>query len=262
MINAVRTWLLNVPGNADYGPEQGDEYVPLYRPVAPPPALAAVRAALFGDSPDRLYLNYMVRQYLTILHAGDYADHVLSYDPRITYDVRPCRGLFTFAVAEDPPSSSHPLTISGTPRADDVRGRASFAWGVTLSEGGDVATIVPADPTIPWADAPVEFVDGLSAAIPLPGSPLSVAIPGGTPGGMRWRVTATVRPGAGPLDAAARVAELGREAASALFGEAPGEPYRTYANLWADHPEPLGRLTGVLLALARRTAELSGGSGN
>ena len=260
MLNAVRTWLLNRNSSAGIETAQGGEYAPSF--IAPPldANLAAVHAALFGGVPDPLYANYRVRQYLTLLHAGDYEDHVLSYDPRVTYDPRPPLVPYAFGttVAAVAAGNGTYLMVLGQLQPDDARGKSLFQWLATLSSDTTTLTISSRDGYAQTRIQTLAYTDGLSAGVPLPGSALMAVVSTAATGGSQWLIDASARPLAGPLDAIAGVAALGHPATAALFGELPVEPYLTYKNLWFDHPEPAGRLTGVLLAFARRVGELSG----
>lgn len=89
MINHFRTLLLNRSGEeAGVSAHLGDEYVPTwYRAVPLPSYLTSVRRLLFGAAPDRVYLNYRVRQCLSLMHSSELAEFVTHLDSRITYDV-------------------------------------------------------------------------------------------------------------------------------------------------------------------------------
>src|SRR5690606_37703460 len=83
MINHVRTLLLGLPGAASPGYQTaGEEFVdPTFQPVALPTYLAAVRRTLFGVDPDRLMLNYRLKQLLEVIHATELAEYVTFLDP-------------------------------------------------------------------------------------------------------------------------------------------------------------------------------------
>ncbi len=85
MINHVRNLLMNVSSSSQ-SDLPGEEYVPVdFRPRLLTPTAAAARRILFGSSPDRLYLNYRLREYMTLLHTTELAEFVTDLDPRVTY---------------------------------------------------------------------------------------------------------------------------------------------------------------------------------
>lgn len=70
----------------------------------------------------------------------------------------------------------------------------------------------------------------------------------------RWQITAIANPT--PLIANISLLELlGEPLFLELFGVSGKEPYRTFKNLWEDHPLPAYRLGGLVLALIYRTNE-------
>lgn len=79
MINHVRTLLHNVAAH-----DASDEYIdPDFVPVTKlPQAVDAVYHALIAHHEDA---NLVVRQLLQMLHATELEEHVLVYDPRVTY---------------------------------------------------------------------------------------------------------------------------------------------------------------------------------
>jgi hypothetical protein len=86
MINEARTLLLNISHNSADTSLTWSEYVPAeFIAVVLPAWLVTIRTILFGNNPTEQQLNQRVRQYMQILHAGDFADHLFALDNRITY---------------------------------------------------------------------------------------------------------------------------------------------------------------------------------
>ena len=71
----------------------------------------------------------------------------------------------------------------------------------------------------------------------------------------RWVVRAQVNPKP-IIGSISRLELLGEPAFLSLFGVAPKEPYETFKNLWFDHPLPVYRMGGLVLALIYRTNEV------
>ena len=251
MLNHFRTLLVNLPGPAPGAPgpvpvDAGDEASPAgFRPVAPSPEAAAVRAALFGSDPDPFMLRYRARQLLTLVHACELSGYVYGLDPRVTYGV----GVEADDPFADPayfsPRVSGPgLVVTGAPSAPDDLGRCSYGFVVDVS-GGDLV-VTPMDAPSSPRSRPFAYDD----PAPLPGTGYSAAV---TADGWPWSVVGVRRPQRDLSEVAARAAGL--PAARKLFGDDPGEPYRTFRNLWSSHPELPYRLGGLTCALVYRAEE-------
>jgi hypothetical protein len=110
-------------------------------------------------------------------------------------------------------------------------------------------------PPITQRAAPA-FSAGLSQPIRLPGTQLDLRLHADVPVGTSWTLTVNSEPALDLGGLLGQLDGLGQESIVALFGLQPEEPYRTWKALWeSDMPWPY-RLGAVLLALARRTAEL------
>jgi hypothetical protein len=87
MINHIRTLLLNRDGDHGYGYDYpGEEFVlPTFRAKTVPTFLKGALRSLFGSNPDRLYLNYRMRQIASLLHSTELEEFVVLPDSRVTY---------------------------------------------------------------------------------------------------------------------------------------------------------------------------------
>jgi hypothetical protein len=72
-----------------------------------------------------------------------------------------------------------------------------------------------------------------------------------------WNVAARVNPGPALISVLPNLEFLGEPTYLELFGVVPDEPYRTFKNLWEEHPLPAYRLSGIVLALIYRINELT-----
>jgi hypothetical protein len=249
MINHALALLRNVDGNG-VDLNMGGEYIPPeFKAVTLGRELRTIRDQLFGPSPDVVYLNYMCRQYLTLLHAGDYAGNVLALDPRVTYwpfDATP----YNFGVRQSNFVGTKPLTFLGTMTANDVLGRSHYSWQV--ERDGATLTILGDDSSTPILTTTLSFTAGLSQAIGIPGKSLSFFVGSDSESNSTWLIDAHGRPDR-PLPAVvAALRELGTGPMLALFGTASAEPYRSCSRLWYSHEQLPEQLTGVLLALLHR----------
>lgn len=262
MVNHVRTLLLNRNGSdvADLR-VAGAELVPSdYRAVTLPSWLQGVRAALFGTAPDLLMMNYRLQQFLAVLHATELHEHVLAYDPRISYRPRRRADFFTDAFYYRAlPGSGAPssLYLQGTPRADDAAGRMEWSWQVRLDVGeAQVWRLQPSAQLNPDVTA-LTYTDYLSQPVALPGSGLYFQAASQQ---ANWTIEARGRPRRGLGDILRDLeALLDGNLGGPLFGaDLDQEPDATYRRLWQEDDRDLYRLGAVLLAVARRTERLRG----
>lgn len=259
MINHARTLLLNVPGKTSSREELGEEYIPAdFAPVALPGYLQSVHNVLFGTSPDRYFVNYRARELMQLLHSTELAEYVTALDPRVTYWPEPSPVFFgpadrvTIEQASGPATTK--LLLFGPPRSDTFRGRSRYTYDISVETGEVEATRV--NIRVDGTDYYTEITDSnLSQVIQVPGAPqkLRVQLP---VAGSRWVVTTIARP-APVITTLMPVLELiGEPVIIGLFGVTDVEPYATFRNLWFDHPLPVYRLGGLVLAAIYRTDEI------
>lgn len=258
MINHVRTLLLNRDGSR-YLDGPGEEYVPqTYRQLDLPSYLQAVREILFGSRPDRLMLNYRLRQYLAVLHTAELEEFVLDLDSRITYPIGE-DDLFddvfhaTINALDD---TNGTLYLLGEPSSPDASGRTTLQFRITI-DSGDTLTVKRYYPAAEFVEN-YTLTSGLSDPISLTGSGMQFRFSGAV--GDSWNVTVRTRPRWDLGQITASLANLSEPVFVQLFGvgseKAKQEPFRTYLNLWRSHPELPYRLGGLLLAVAYRTDEI------
>lgn len=252
MYNHVRTLLLNAPATQKRDRRfPGEEPAPAdFVPVQLPGDLLAVRRVLFGSAPDRAYLNWRLRQYLTLIHQSPLADHVTSYDPRVTYwpfarsiddGCTPAFGSTAATV-----SGAQALQLAGTPEPDDAHGR--LVWEGSVALDGSRVAVTQITPTLAEAEATA----AAGTPFELPGTPVRGVL---SPGAGSWTVTLLARPGrdlAAVIDGLRSL--LGTGLGGRLFGTAAAEPDKTYYQLWRHGPAHL-KVAAAVLALARRTEE-------
>lgn len=262
MINHARTLLMNVSGESARPDLPGEEYVPPdYRPKRLPTAIATVRRILFGTDPDRLCLNYRLREYMTLLHSTELDEYVRQLDPRVTYWPPSQReillGEATNIVTRVSGPGSSRLYVLGDDTPDMRTGRCLQEWQLRVV---DADTLQIDRHTRPLSQTDVELTtDGeLTQAIQLPGSPISVRLsdPGQQVGAV-WTVETRVRPDVGLGDVFTRLRTgIGEPALLSIFGVDNAEPYVTFKNLWRDHTQLPYQLGGLLLATIYRMDEV------
>ena len=77
----------------------------------------------------------------------------------------------------------------------------------------------------------------------------------------QWLIETKVSPSPAITTVLPAIELLGEPVYLDIFGVEEAEPYRTFKNLWFDHPLPAYKLSGMVLALIYRTEELRGQNG-
>lgn len=254
MTNHARTLLLNQPATARKPPTYfAEEYVPPdYVPVALPIFLRDIQGVLFGRQADRALRNFRLRQYMTVLHESELADYVTELDPRITYTIGNDSLLDVVGRLTLSGVDPQQVTLLGDP-PEPADNRLHYAWDI--SRTGDTCHVQMITPLPQATVAALEFVAGLSQAIPLPLSSLTVRLSEQADDGGLWQVSYLAAP---LLDLGVIVnllAGLSPGTLQTLFGGAREEPYKTFFNAAQTAQLPL-RLSGYLLATAWRTEAL------
>jgi hypothetical protein len=254
--NLVRTLLLNEARGA-YGPDFfGEEYVSLdYLARQLPTAMRKTRAALFGGDPDRHMLNFRLHQLMQVMHSTEAAEYMTFVDPRITYLPLSHEEFWYTAFQHQvmpAGSTAGELTPIGTLEPDEKSGRIFYNWRIEVIDNDyvNVQNLIP-----PLTEQVYEytFTSGLSNLIPLIGSSLWFNFRG-VPGDV-WYIETIARP---TKNTAEILASLDRAITlpdeTVIFGDAREEPWKTWRAMWKLHDMAPYRLTGLLLAMAYRTA--------
>lgn len=141
MINHYRTALLNISGSNWPGLEfPGEELVdPLYATRTLPSHLSTVRRLIFGEQPDRAYINYRLRQITTLWHDSLLNEVATDQDTRLTYwpnQYAADMSKFGSLTVESINNSAVPdYSYLKTPVADDSLGRSQFIYELSVSNG-------------------------------------------------------------------------------------------------------------------------------
>lgn len=255
MINHIRTLLLSRDGGQGYGYDfPGEEFVlPAFRAKAMPTFLSGAFRMLFGSNPDRLYLNYRMRQIMALLHATELEEFVLLPDKRVTYWPLVDDG-FPDAFINSTNQYLGPFTrlfVVGTAVADDGAGQSELQWKVRqYGSGPYYIEITRQTPPAPPESTEITFTDSLSEEIPLPGSALRFRIEQPISAGVEWIITARAKPvrdfGA-TLQAAIRL--IPQSGIDNLFLSEIA-PIPTLKRVWLDHSLFAYKYSAMLLSIA------------
>ena len=269
MINHARTLLGNQTAILLGLNFPGEEYIPeSFYPVTLPSPLARIRALLFGAQPDRIMVNYRLRQYMTLLHATELSQYVTVFGARLTYlnrdwwDLFDERffGVFVSSYPDNSLSGAPQLFILGDPEQDETSDRLEREW---LVEVVDATTVRIVHRTPPYQEYIENYTltDNLSDIHALPHSSLKFRFESNLYN--KWRVVARWRPTQDLGSIAASLRQLPDQDMAFLFGrgQPKGElqPFRTFRRLWESHYSLAYSLGGLLLALIYRADELRRG---
>jgi len=280
MVNHARTLLLNsVSGISS---ELGEEFVPLdFVPVALNAGLTAARRVLFGANPDRLMLNYRLKQFMTLLHSTELEEFVTGLDSRVTYwpdsrvtsSTAPGTAFFDDygpkIFEEGAPSGAQMFLQAAGSGVDatsfEADDRLLYRWRLMIGPGPGLGfTMVrvsqETEPILINDQASVQaFSDtnNISSPILLFNSGLAVTFTTLMAASTNWTVTVYARPKLS-LPALVEKAEntLTTQNLIDIFGSNPAEPMRTFRSCWNTHDELAYKLGGLLLGMVYRTDEL------
>jgi hypothetical protein len=234
----------------------GEEYVPAdFVPVTRlPGAVNKIRNLIFGDTPDRIMLNYRLRQLMPLWHETELEEFVLAFDPRITYWPNDRSEFYKTAfVPRVTTQHGGQLTLIGQHEPDENAGRLEQKWKVSLTSGTTVR-VSQLLPPFRSEIHTISFSGNLSSLFSLTGSSLQATVDG--PIGADWFVNAVARPvrSMGDILATLKVTVTGSDEVT-LFGAAPSGNLKTWRDLWRDHPWYGYQLGGLMLAVANAINE-------
>ncbi len=252
MINHFRNLLLNRSGTPSTPrTTPGEEFVdPRFVARIPPSYLRTPLQILFGRSPDRVYLNYRLRQIMQMLHETELEEYILAFDRRVTYLPFDNDEFLTsvFGAEINQFSGSSSLTLTGSHVGNDGPGITQQQWRVEVMSGNNVE-IRRRTPPLTDSVLPYTLAAGRTSQIPLSGTDLLFEIQDPVIGDA-WEIYSTGRPQQSLADLLPQFsASLGDVGLIGLFGIAPVEPFLTFQNLWLQNPLFGYKYGGLLLAI-------------
>ena len=255
MINHIRTLLLNRDGNHGYGYDYpGEEFVlPTFRVKAVPTFLNGALRMLFGSNPDRLFLNYRMRQIMSLLHSTELEEFVLRLDSRVTYWPMVDDG-FTDVFINTTEQYLGPyarIFVIGAAAADDGAGKSELQWKLRYySNGQHYIEITRQIPVGTTEVTELTFTDSLSEEVPLPGSTIRFRIEQPIASDVEWIITTRSKPAIDfgvALQGAIQL--IGQSGIDNLFLSSV-EPIPTLKAVWEDHLLFAYKYSAMLLAIA------------
>lgn len=184
MINHGRSLLLNISG-ANYQPQYlGEEYIPPeFGSLNLPSYLLVARRLIFGARPERVFLNYRVRELLHTIHETELEEYLYALDPRVTYWPEPTPVFFNqrkYVRAEQIGGMlGARIFFSGNFSADNALGLALREYTIRTDQDTDSYIVVENDDrSFGTTRTPVNISTGLSSAVNIAGTNLQVRVGG------------------------------------------------------------------------------------
>lgn len=254
MINHVRTLLMNRKRNGHGLDTFGEEYIPAeFVPKKLNVALSLAHRTLFGGKPDRVYVNYRMRQIMELMHATPLAVDIVDKDPRITY-LPFKQDLFADAFKIEVTRISGParvVHVAGTHTTNFSSGIVQQLWDVEVTDSGQARVWKRREP---FADNSYAFDD--KTPVPLAGSELKLYLHD-APVGYRLQIQSNARP---TLDISELLRQLstafGERGLQEVFPPIAPEPVATWARIWNESHLSAMRFTALLLAIAHRIEQM------
>lgn len=251
MINRVRTLLMNRGREGNDLRLPGEEYIPAnFVRRTQPIWLRRIYARLFGARPDRLFINYRMRQLMQMIHATPLTEFVSIAEGDITY--LPFRDELNGRLFQQMVTPAGAAYLHGGHSADEAIGQTAYAWTVQLI-AADTVRVTSQLPVATHVDVAVTFSNGLSSVIPLLPKKLTTRF-NTNDVGFSYRVQSTVRP---TTDIATVLASAfsGEEGLDTLklFNPTLAAEQSMYYDIWATHPQFVMRYAAACLAIANFT---------
>lgn len=262
MINHSRTLLLNRDGasrpSVDFYLE---EFVdPSFNAVVLPGYLSSLHRILMGNQADNAFANFRARQYMQILHSTDLSSFVYDLDPRVTYLDKVITADAVNRVDVDPVTVNAegiPLVFVNTPDVG-AKQRLIWNWDATVTGAAEVQT--KSLQTFEENLTTVTFSNNITSLVQMVSQPdFFMRIGAGSLiVGQQWRVESFTAPSYDLTDVTQALESGSANALLRLFSTE--EPYKSFKQLWEDHPSFSYRLSGILLAFIYRVEEVRTGA--
>lgn len=254
MINAIRTLLMNRTVDGKPADFPGEEFIdPQFQPKRWPAWLSLAMRFFTGSDPDRLYLNYRMRQLMELLHSTELSQNIYLLDARVTYwpftDIRFFEQVFGQQV-EQIAGDARSLTINGTHDADEGVGRTTAQWQVTVLNSSRIQVDRLTPPVLYNNVIDYGQNNGLSDYVSLPGSRLNFKFPTAGASGCTWTITSRARPEQDLSQRLVRTLAMLDPTPIATALPAGQEPYLTLWNAWHNHSLFPYQASGAVLLLA------------
>jgi hypothetical protein len=275
MINHARTILLNQAPNKTHYSDPGYAYIPpSFAPIKLSATLENIHRLIFGSRPDNYFLNFRARELLNYLHTTELSEFVYALDPRVTYWPEP-ENPFLFPATErilitQIFGGAQSLTVTGDLAPNHAVGRASSQYKVILrgeSESLLQLKVQEFGKTVKSTTLSADVAQN-AAVLTIPQTEIKLRVdlknsPEIEAGELvaQWLIETKINPAPTITHVLPTLEKLGEPAYLELFGLRDEEPYLTFKNLWFDHPMPVYKFGGLVLAWIYRAETLRGKNG-
>lgn len=266
MINHARTLLGNLLPTTVDTQYYDEQYIPEdFIPIQLSTSLTKLREFFFGTRPDRSFINFRLREFLSVIRASLYGNYLSALDDRILLiDTEGSNALVTdvpVLVSTTAASTSLIQMRSSKQVVEaDFNGWLDFEYELSLT-GATEVRVTRSRPTALQITRTVNYRNGISEWFQLDSSGLSVKL-FTQQVGVSWNITYRRRP---QLSFGNIVDQINKGIGAEHFFEIFGlpnreEPYKTFYNLFND-PETVLQISGVVLASIYRAEELRANNG-
>lgn len=252
MINRVRTLLMNRGREGHDLRQPGEEYIPAeFVRRSQPIWLRRIYTRLFGASPDRLFINYRMRQLMQLIHATPLSEFVATDPVAVTY--LPFRDELNSDLFQQVITPAGAAYLHGGHSADEAIGQSQYAWTVRLI-AEDTVRVTSHIPVTTYVDVPVTFTGGLSSVISLIPKRLTTSF-NLHDVGFSYRVQSAVKPST-DIATVLATAFNGAEGLDTLnlFDANIAAEQSMYYDIWTRHPQFVMRYAAICMAIANFTA--------
>jgi hypothetical protein len=187
VINHFRTTLLNVARDGNSLLTAGEEYISAsFKPRRTDELIRYIHTALFGNNPDREFLNLRGRQLVELVHSSALNELTLFYDPRVTY--LPWKPVFDSTASQKTTvtkvsgAAGVQLITTGDTALNSATNKAKNKWQLRYEyTGADEFTVTINRQTAPAVQYPAETYAFLpnstySELITIPNTPLKLTL--------------------------------------------------------------------------------------
>ena len=210
-------------------------------------------------------MQFRVRELLRYIHETEFSSYLYALDSRVTYwPEQPTIAPPYYLRVQQTAGVPHVLAVSKilTPARNDSFTAGQYEVELTQNNetGASVIDVRPRE--LAALPTTTTFAAGVVPGFQLPGITANFLLNGVATTTAKWIITAKTRPTAAITSILPSLELLGEPVFLELFGVSDKEPYTTFKNLWSDHPLPVYRLVGFVLAYIYRVHERSAKNGS
>ena len=251
MVNHFRTLLLNLAAG-----DVSEEFIPAaFKPIVLPTGLSRMYNVLFPPVSSREHKLFLATMYLQLIESTDFREHVLLYDPRITYDLTSNRYFKINRISTPVVSDSNfPIFITGSVLYDKAKSSSQDqiqVMQIGATNAIEVRSLVTGESLY---SGTLVFTDGASNVVFLGTHNIQFYITGQnfmSTANKTWLFSLEVPY---PFDFPGLFLSLSSDptTVTGMFAVNKGKCDIMYENLWQQHKNSVYQMAGLLLAYVQR----------